>query len=236
MIGHSWSIPAMNLYFFLAMLFTVTDSPDPYRHFPFRALLSPRGTFAIIQLKITPEGWQPWVLSLRERSPAYKLESFSGSYISTFHVSRDEHHLFQEQKTGSGNNAALLYTCQSGIFRIDPSQNPRVGGKMQPMSEALSNYFGDSTELGNPFDHFWVSWKNWDRDGISVEMEVSGSHCDGDFHVDGWSAHYNMCTGRFYLTPDEAVSNRCSIAFSRRVPKDERTFRSAVGLPKKPLR
>jgi hypothetical protein len=219
-------ISPMTAGIFFAMLFALTGTPGlSSPSFPYRCLISPRKTFAIVQVCQGAAGWRPWVVSLKERSPGYRLQQYDATYAAAFHIAPDERHIFQEQQTDIGNGVAVLYTLtKEGRFQIDPAQNKDPAGEMRPVSESLSTFFGASTRLGNPFDHFWTSWRKWDRDGVSVEVAIEATHTEGDFGVSGWSAHYNMRTGLFYLTPDQLISNRRAVRF-----KDSLSNKDAQG-------
>ncbi|MDB6079652.1 MAG: hypothetical protein JWO82_3399 [Akkermansiaceae bacterium] len=170
---------------------------------------------AVVLVQPGEWNWQAWIIhqGTAGRYIAYPLShegsssaNLVGSYGPTLSISPDDRHLLEDQKTGSGDNFAELFTLKDGKFRlqIDPESG-------KPLSDRLLPFFRRTTGLSGDFYHYWVSWLGWEPDGQSVELLMSGHDLGEEYCADGWRAHFNIVTGRFFLTRDERIYNRRAI-------------------------
>jgi hypothetical protein len=168
---------------------------------------SPTGRFRIDQYHTTGNDawdWQFWIfrkgvdrpvkLPTGERDPAF--------YGATFSFHPSEKWLIRTQKTGSGDNVAVLYRITSdGQFK--PLDLANTFDEMAwAQFDRAQGFSGERTQRY----HTGCEFLGWEPDGETLRLKLTASHCFEEYHAN-WTVHYHLRSRKFFFATDDVAHN-----------------------------
>jgi len=169
-------------------------------------VVSPKGTYRIEQLRRGDWDWQIWVRDLGSKR-TYQLkdaETEPSGYGAQVYFSPDEQHLMRTQKTGSGDNVAILYKRgKDGRFH-DTSSGEFFDSHAWDYFDNVLGFPGSKVSRY----HTWTHFLGWAADSETFGIELSARHLGEEYSVYGWRVHYSLKSGKFFLTTGDKEYNK----------------------------
>jgi len=148
--------------------------------------------------------WQTWVRT--KEGEVFQLPKADGIYGATIRFSPSERFLLLLQKTGSGENRALLYERQkNGRFRPlmqKASMQEDEGG----FSNQAWDFFEKTVGFKASLYHQAVGSMPWEGETLAVVL--SGQDLGNDYYVNDWRVHYDCTAKRWFLTDSDKAYNK----------------------------
>jgi hypothetical protein len=169
---------------------------------------SPTGRFRIEQYHTTGGDVWDWEFWVSRKGDSRPVQLPTGNrdpamYGASFFFHPTEKWLVRTQKTGSGDNVAVLYRISKGAIL--------AGGDIRATFDDLAwmefdRAYALTGEAAQRY-HTWCKFLGWESDGETLRLHLTAAHCGEDYRAD-WTVHYHVKTRKFFFASDDLAHNK----------------------------